>query len=81
MEYAAGGELFNRISSRIRFSEPEARYFFQQLVCGLDHCHRMVRAIIRGAVGINPGSETHVSLWDICCLNAWAWGIRQLCYG
>uniref|UniRef100_A0A061SGY3 Serine/threonine-protein kinase SRK2 n=1 Tax=Tetraselmis sp. GSL018 TaxID=582737 RepID=A0A061SGY3_9CHLO len=41
MEYAAGGELFDRILAKTRFAEPEARYFFQQLVSGLEHCHRM----------------------------------------
>ncbi|XP_010546286.1 PREDICTED: serine/threonine-protein kinase SRK2G-like [Tarenaya hassleriana] len=41
MEYAAGGELFDRICSAGRFSEPEARYFFQQLICGVDYCHSM----------------------------------------
>ncbi|GAB4857717.1 belongs to the protein kinase super [Ancistrocladus abbreviatus] len=30
MEYAAGGELFNRICNAGRFSEDEARFFFQQ---------------------------------------------------
>ena len=40
MEYAAGGELFDRIVKAGRFSEDEARYFFQQLVCGVDYCHR-----------------------------------------
>lgn len=40
MEFAAGGELYLRVVSRGRFEEPEARYFFQQLVCGLEHCHK-----------------------------------------
>lgn len=39
MEYAAGGELFERICERGRFSEDEARYFFQQLVSGVAFCH------------------------------------------
>ncbi|KAJ8510245.1 hypothetical protein OPV22_000679 [Ensete ventricosum] len=39
MEYAAGGELFDRISNAGRFSEDEARYFFQQLICGVSYCH------------------------------------------
>ncbi|WOL02334.1 serine/threonine-protein kinase SAPK7 [Canna indica] len=39
MEYAAGGELFERICSMGRFSEDEARYFFQQLICGVSYCH------------------------------------------
>eukprot|EP00877_Chromochloris_zofingiensis_P004441 jgi/Chrzof1/13999/Cz08g20200.t1 len=40
MEYAAGGELFDRIVKAGRFSEDEARYFFQQLICGVDYCHK-----------------------------------------
>lgn len=39
MEYAAGGELFDRICNAGRFSEDEARYFFQQLICGVSYCH------------------------------------------
>ncbi|CAL9096251.1 unnamed protein product [Musa acuminata var. zebrina] len=41
MEYAAGGELFDRICTAGRFSEDEARYFFQQLICGVSYCHYM----------------------------------------
>ncbi|KAH1245943.1 Serine/threonine-protein kinase SRK2A [Glycine max] len=41
MEYAAGGELFERICSAGRFSEDEARYFFQQLISGVHFCHTM----------------------------------------
>lgn len=43
MEYAAGGELFDRIVKAGRFSEDEARYFFQQLISGVDYCHSEVR--------------------------------------
>ncbi|XP_044947889.1 serine/threonine-protein kinase SAPK4-like [Hordeum vulgare subsp. vulgare] len=41
MEYAAGGELFDRIVDRGWFSEEEATYFFQQLICGVSYCHHM----------------------------------------
>ncbi|CAN6241508.1 unnamed protein product [Urochloa humidicola] len=41
MEFAAGGELFERICEAGRFHEDEARYFFQQLVCGVSYCHAM----------------------------------------
>ncbi|KAL3844810.1 hypothetical protein ACJIZ3_002213 [Penstemon smallii] len=41
MEYAAGGELFDRICTAGRFSEDEARYFFQQLIFGVRYCHYM----------------------------------------
>ncbi|XP_057807149.1 serine/threonine-protein kinase SAPK2-like [Salvia miltiorrhiza] len=41
MEYAAGGELFDRICNAGRFSEDEARFFFQQLISGVSYCHSM----------------------------------------
>ncbi|XP_077248805.1 serine/threonine-protein kinase SAPK7-like [Tasmannia lanceolata] len=41
MEYASGGELFERICNAGRFSEDEARYFFQQLISGVNYCHSM----------------------------------------
>ncbi|XXG61184.1 hypothetical protein AAC387_Pa04g2899 [Persea americana] len=41
MEYAAGGELFERICNAGRFSEDEARFFFQQLISGVSCCHSM----------------------------------------
>ncbi|KAG0476921.1 hypothetical protein HPP92_013283 [Vanilla planifolia] len=41
MEYAAGGELFERICNAGRFSEDEARYFFQQLISGVSYIHQM----------------------------------------
>ncbi|XP_071702786.1 serine/threonine-protein kinase SAPK3-like [Rutidosis leptorrhynchoides] len=41
MEYAAGGELFGKITSAGRFSEDEARFFFQQLLSGVSYCHSM----------------------------------------
>ncbi|KAG8641027.1 hypothetical protein MANES_13G096300v8 [Manihot esculenta] len=41
MEYAAGGELFERICNAGRFSEDETRFFFQQLISGVSYCHSM----------------------------------------
>ncbi|CAI9109527.1 OLC1v1009363C2 [Oldenlandia corymbosa var. corymbosa] len=41
MEYAAGGELFEQICNAGRFSEDEARFFFQQLISGVSYCHSM----------------------------------------
>lgn len=51
MEYAAGGELFDRIVKAGRFSEDEARYFFQQLISGVDYCHSEVGA------GVSPSAR------------------------
>ncbi|KAF2295193.1 hypothetical protein GH714_032007 [Hevea brasiliensis] len=41
MEYASGGELFEKICNAARFSEDEARFFFQQLISGVSYCHAM----------------------------------------
>ncbi|XP_073059860.1 serine/threonine-protein kinase SRK2I-like [Primulina eburnea] len=41
MEYASGGELYELISSEGCFNEDKARYFFQQLICGVSYCHFM----------------------------------------
>ncbi|KAL1924784.1 uncharacterized protein VTP21DRAFT_4438 [Calcarisporiella thermophila] len=40
MEYVEGGELFEYIVRRGRLQENEARAYFQQIVFGLDFCHR-----------------------------------------
>ncbi|KAK9832742.1 hypothetical protein WJX81_006569 [Elliptochloris bilobata] len=40
MEYAAGGELFERIIEAGRLPEAEARFFFQQLISGIAYCHK-----------------------------------------
>ena len=45
LEYAAGGELFDTVARAGKLPEIEARYFFQQLVLGLEYCHRRVRSI------------------------------------
>ncbi|CAI5972102.1 unnamed protein product [Closterium sp. NIES-64] len=39
LEFAAGGELFDRIVYRGRLAEIEARRYFQQLVDAVDCCH------------------------------------------
>ena len=49
MEYAAGGELFDRIVKAGRFSEDEARFFFQQLISGVGYCHGEVRSFQSGS--------------------------------
>ncbi|XP_077224608.1 serine/threonine-protein kinase SRK2E-like [Tasmannia lanceolata] len=41
MEYASGGELFQRICNASHFDENQARFFFQQLISGVNYCHSM----------------------------------------
>ncbi|CAG9104145.1 unnamed protein product [Plutella xylostella] len=40
MEYVSGGELFEYIVKRGKLHEHEARRFFQQIISGVDYCHR-----------------------------------------
>ncbi|GKV02251.1 hypothetical protein SLEP1_g14708 [Rubroshorea leprosula] len=38
MEYAKGGELFNKVAKG-KLKEDAARKYFQQLICAVDYCH------------------------------------------
>ena len=40
LELATGGELFDYVATTGRFSEPIARFYFRQLIEGLDYCHQ-----------------------------------------
>ena len=40
LEYVEGGELFDYLVKRGRLPEKEALVFFQQIISGLDYCHR-----------------------------------------
>lgn len=40
MEYVSGGELFDYIVKHGKLQEHEARRFFQQIISGVDYCHR-----------------------------------------
>lgn len=42
MEFASGGDMFEYVVKKNGLREEEARWFFQQLIVGLDYCHRMV---------------------------------------
>lgn len=43
-EYVPNGELFDYVVQKLRLKEDEARRFFQQIVAGVDHCHRCMVA-------------------------------------
>ncbi|CAA0826859.1 SNF1-related protein kinase catalytic subunit alpha KIN10 [Striga hermonthica] len=40
MEYVPRGELFDYIVEKGRLQENEARHFFQQIIAGVEYCHR-----------------------------------------
>ncbi|CAI9760079.1 unnamed protein product [Fraxinus pennsylvanica] len=39
MEFVTGGELFDKIATKGRMKEDEARKYFQQLINAVDYCH------------------------------------------
>ncbi|KAK9840995.1 hypothetical protein WJX81_004902 [Elliptochloris bilobata] len=41
MEFAPGGDMFQYVKRKKGLQEHEARWFFQQLIVGLDYCHKM----------------------------------------
>lgn len=50
MEYAERGTLLSYVQARKRLNEQEARHFFQQLIMGLDYCHKMVCTVVNTKV-------------------------------
>ena len=40
MEYVSKGELFELIAQRGRLPENEVRFFFQQIIEGVEYCHQ-----------------------------------------
>ncbi len=40
MEYATGGSLFHYVQKQTKLKEAVARWFFQQLIIGVDYCHK-----------------------------------------
>ena len=47
MEYVAGGDMFEYVVRKGGLKESEARWFFQQLIIGVDYLHRMVQTCPR----------------------------------
>ena len=41
MEYVGGGELFDKIAEEGKFDEPTARFYFKQLLDGIEYCHNI----------------------------------------
>lgn len=74
MEHAAAGDLLE-FSKHRRLSESQARWFFQQLILGLDYCHKM------GIVSRNISLENTLldnSSWPLLKLNAFTKSKRLL---
>ena len=66
MEYAKGGNLFHYVLQHkplCRLSEAKAQWIFQQLIIGLDYCHRRVSTCLSNCP---------------CCLSAFQVSTRLL---
>ena len=50
MEYAAGGDMFEHVVRKGGLKESEARWFFQQLLVGVDYVHRMVSTVSQNSL-------------------------------
>ena len=41
MEYADRGDMFNHVIAAGGYSERDSRWFFQQLILGVDYAHKV----------------------------------------
>lgn len=39
LELVEGGELFDKVVAAGKFNEEQARFYFRQIIEGLEHCH------------------------------------------
>jgi len=56
------GELFDYIVEKGRLGENEARHFFQQIVSGVEYCHRNMV----GTRLLAPSAPVHIRLLTVC---------------
>jgi len=57
MEYVSGGELFDYIVKHGKLKEEDARRFFQQIISGVDYCHR--HNVVHRDKPVTPVEKTH----------------------
>ena len=62
MEYAAGGNLYQLVARSGGLPEPDARWYFQQLIFAIDYCHKMVGSLVLVSSNLStpaPGAAKH----------------------
>ena len=72
MEFVAGGDMFEYVVRKGGLKESEARWFFQQLIVGVDYLHRMVRR----PPGLRLSAVTRgwATAEGECVCVLWLWG-------
>ena len=71
MEYAAGGNLYQLVARSGGLPEPDARWYFQQLIFAIDYCHKMVRggtSSCMHATGPLLGALLLLQQREVCCM-------------
>lgn len=88
MEFAQGGDLFAYTLGHRphgRLAETQSRWIFQQLIIGLDYCHRKVSLTLTGiSAKVQPSSPCISSLAcrrEQPCISSLASSIVGLHYG
>lgn len=69
MEYVPGGDMFQYVVSRRGLPESEARWFFQQLILGMDYCHRKGEVLL-GKIAVEGVFLGATELWRELLLGA-----------
>lgn len=46
LELVTGGELFDKIVNVGKLSETQARFYFSQLVEGVEYCHKVIHILL-----------------------------------
>jgi len=47
MEYLQGGELYDLLRKKGKFSEDVARFYLAEVICGIDYLHNNLNIIYR----------------------------------
>lgn len=73
------GELFDYIVEKGRLMEDEARHFFQQIISGVEYCHRnMVRAwSSSSSKQLSQIHSLHPIMWGSLTIVKYALGVVQ----
>lgn len=64
--FAQTGELFDYIVEKGRLMEDEARHFFQQIVSGVEYCHRNMVSRVADWQSISCISDLHLCIEGLC---------------
>lgn len=74
------GELFDYIVEKGRLLEDEARHFFQQIISGVEYCHRNMVVHRDLKVGGRQGCGGRGGVLRLSG-GGWVWGVWGACGG